>query len=75
MEQWQGLVVNDFEPTVFAKYPEILRVKNQMLQYGAVYASMSGSGSSVFGFFREKPVLPTDKPFGDIDCYLLKQFS
>jgi 4-diphosphocytidyl-2-C-methyl-D-erythritol kinase len=44
-------LINDFEPTVFASYPEIQRVKETMLDSGAVYASMSGSGSSVFGLF------------------------
>jgi len=47
----RGSLINDFEPTVFASYPEIQRVKETMLDSGAVYASMSGSGSSVFGLF------------------------
>jgi 4-diphosphocytidyl-2-C-methyl-D-erythritol kinase len=42
---------NDFEPAVFAAHPEIAELKTTMLDRGAVYASMSGSGSSVFGFF------------------------
>jgi 4-diphosphocytidyl-2-C-methyl-D-erythritol kinase len=75
IEQWQGRVLNDFEPTVLAKYPEIARVKQQLQSCGAVYTSMSGSGSAVFCFFRGKPQLPEDKPFGEIDCYLLKKFS
>lgn len=44
---------NDFELIVFAEYPEVLRVKEAMLGAGALYASMSGSGSSVFGFFQK----------------------
>jgi 4-diphosphocytidyl-2-C-methyl-D-erythritol kinase len=44
---------NDFEPIVFVEYPEVLRVKETMLRGGAHYASMSGSGSSVFGFFQK----------------------
>jgi 4-diphosphocytidyl-2-C-methyl-D-erythritol kinase len=43
---------NDFEPIVFMEYPEVLRVKETMLRAGAHYASMSGSGSSVYGFFE-----------------------
>ncbi len=43
---------NDFEPVVFARYPEIGATKNAMLEAGAVCALMSGSGSSVFGFFK-----------------------
>ena len=51
VEQWKGGVVNDFETTVFAKYPEIAAVKQRLYDEGAVYAAMSGSGSSVFGVF------------------------
>ena len=48
----QHTILNDFEPAVFAAHPEIKQVKEAMLTAGAVYASMSGSGSSVFGFFQ-----------------------
>jgi 4-diphosphocytidyl-2-C-methyl-D-erythritol kinase len=51
VEQWQGSVVNAFETSVFARRPEIGVIKRQLLQMGAVYASMSGSGSAVFGLF------------------------
>jgi 4-diphosphocytidyl-2-C-methyl-D-erythritol kinase len=44
---------NDFEPVVFEAYPLIRNIKDLMLQEGAVYASLSGSGSSVFGFFTD----------------------
>ena len=52
--QWQGSVKNDFEPSVFAARPVIADVKQQLLDAGAVYASMSGSGSTVFGLFDSK---------------------
>ena len=52
--QWQGSVKNDFEPSVFAVHPVIADVKQQLLDAGAVYASMSGSGSTVFGLFDSK---------------------
>lgn len=52
VEKWQGLLKNDFEPSVFSRYPQIEAIKNQLLKSGAVYASMSGSGSAVFGLFR-----------------------
>lgn len=55
IEEWQGSVKNDFEPHILAAHPDILAIKNQMLDAGAVYASMSGSGSAVFGLFREQP--------------------
>jgi 4-diphosphocytidyl-2-C-methyl-D-erythritol kinase len=54
-ETWREALKNDFEPPVFKKFPEICRVKQQLYEMGAVYASMSGSGASVFGLFREKP--------------------
>lgn len=52
IEQWEGRVVNDFERSVFPKFPEIARVKQRLYDLGAQYASMSGSGSSVFGIFQ-----------------------
>lgn len=45
---------NDFEPLVFTAWPEIGEVKQEMVRGGAVYASLSGSGSAVYGFFSEK---------------------
>lgn len=52
---WKNLLVNDFENHVFTKYPRIAGIKAKLYEQGAQYASMSGSGSSVFGIF-EKPV-------------------
>lgn len=49
--RWQGLLKNDFEPSVFAAYPEVARVKEAVLSLGPLYASMSGSGASVYGLF------------------------
>lgn len=49
--EWQGLIKNDFEPSVFAAHPAIESAKEQLLQAGAIYASMSGSGSALFGLF------------------------
>jgi 4-diphosphocytidyl-2-C-methyl-D-erythritol kinase len=53
---WQGVIENDFEQSVFARYPTIEKLKNNMYAAGAVYAAMSGSGSTVFGIFEQKPV-------------------
>lgn len=50
---WKDTLVNDFEKTVFAKFPEIQKLKESMYRQGAVYTSMSGSGSAVFGMFAE----------------------
>ena len=52
---WQCTVVNDMEQFVIAKHPAIGAIKTELLQQGAVYAAMSGSGSSVFGIFPEQP--------------------
>lgn len=46
---------NDFETTVFPKHPVIAEIKKRLLDAGAYYASMSGSGSTVFGFFKNDP--------------------
>jgi 4-diphosphocytidyl-2-C-methyl-D-erythritol kinase len=61
VEEWRELLHNDFETSVFAIHPEIGKVKQQLYDAGAVYASMSGSGSSLFGLFApgSEPVLPT----------------
>lgn len=55
VEAWEGKIVNDFEKSVFPQFPGIAKVKEQLYNKGAVYAAMSGSGSSVFALFREKP--------------------
>lgn len=51
LKEWKDKLVNDFEKTVFAKHPDIKQIKEKLYQAGALYASMSGSGSSVFGIF------------------------
>ena len=53
LEQWDGLLVNDFEETVFAKHPELAAIKRSLYDSGAVYASMSGSGSALFAIYRK----------------------
>ncbi len=46
-------IVNDFEPPVFSAYPQVARIKDKLLEEGAVFALMSGSGSAVYGFFHQ----------------------
>jgi 4-diphosphocytidyl-2-C-methyl-D-erythritol kinase len=58
VSEWRGRVVNDFELSIFRSYPEIGRLKMALYEAGALYASMSGSGSVVYGIFREEPDLP-----------------
>jgi 4-diphosphocytidyl-2-C-methyl-D-erythritol kinase len=54
VETWRATMKNDFENSVFQKYPEIAAIKDKLYDMGAIYASMSGSGSSVYGIFREQ---------------------
>ena len=55
IETWKNELVNDFETSVFNQSPIIEEVKNRLYENGATYAAMSGSGSTVFGLFKEKP--------------------
>jgi 4-diphosphocytidyl-2-C-methyl-D-erythritol kinase len=61
MEQWKSRLRNDFEIPVFRAHPEIGQIKDALYAQGAVYASMSGSGSTVFGLFTRKINLPSFK--------------
>jgi len=71
VKDWKNLVTNDFEVSVFKRYPEIEIIKQQLYQHGALYASMSGSGSSVYGIFDQLPVVPKnfEKYFTYVDSF------
>ncbi len=62
VEEWREVLTNDFERSVFPQFPIIGEIKDEMYRQGAVYASMSGSGASVFGLFKEESRYPD---FGD----------
>ena len=66
MNEWKGTIKNDFEASVFTKYPEIKKLKDTLYELGAVYASMSGSGSSVYGIFDA--AIPENRMFED--CFV-----
>ena len=55
IETWRTDLRNDFEESIFPQYPRIGEIKEQLYQLGARYAAMSGSGSALFGIFREQP--------------------
>ena len=55
VDTWKDILVNDFEESVFALHPEIAAVKEKLYKMGATYAAMSGSGSALFGLFKEEP--------------------
>ena len=71
VDEWRNTVFNDFEKSVFKKFPEIGQIKELLYREGAVYASMSGSGSSVYGIFRKNPS-KTAKLFPN--CFSWKKF-
>jgi 4-diphosphocytidyl-2-C-methyl-D-erythritol kinase len=56
--EWRYHIFNDFEEYAFSKFPLISDLKNELYEAGALFSLMSGSGSSVFGIFSEKPQLP-----------------
>lgn len=56
VSDWRNRVVNDFEKYVFTEFPEIENLKSKLYENGAVYASMTGSGSAVYGLFSRLPV-------------------
>ena len=64
---------NDFEKSVFAKYPDIAEIKTKLYSIGAEYASMSGSGSSFFGIFKEQQnVAEVEKMFSGCFCRVIE---
>ena len=72
VETWREALTNDFERSVFALHPEIGAIKDRLYELGAVYAAMSGSGSSLFGLFREPVSLDEfSDPATFKGCYLL----
>lgn len=57
-EQWRGVVHNDFEDSIFAIHPFMASVKEALYAHGALYASLTGSGSCIYGIFDAAPSLP-----------------
>lgn len=66
VKTWRGQMANDFEESVFPTHPVVRGIRDQLYMLGATYAAMSGSGSTVYGLFRQQPLL------GDVfaGCFL-----
>jgi 4-diphosphocytidyl-2C-methyl-D-erythritol kinase len=55
IKNWQNTIVNDFEITAFKANPALQQIKEKLIHLGAVYAAMTGSGSTIFGLFKQDP--------------------
>ncbi|MEQ8301772.1 MAG: 4-(cytidine 5'-diphospho)-2-C-methyl-D-erythritol kinase [Cyclobacteriaceae bacterium] len=64
---WKQELVNDFEASIFKRFPEIELIKNRLYELGAYYACMSGSGSSVYGLFEE--AISLEEEFHGMTCW------
>lgn len=63
IKEWREIIKNDFEKSLFPEFEILDQIKNTLYKYGAFYASLSGSGSAIFGFFESKAVFkPSDFP-------------
>ena len=71
INSWKNELLNDFEKSVFLQYPEIETIKNRLYENGAVYAAMSGSGSTVYGIFKKDAVTDHHFPLN----YFLKELN
>lgn len=60
IESFATLLTNDFEGVVMGSFPEVRRIKEKIMEMGAIYAAMTGSGSAVYGLFRNAPNLQPD---------------
>nr|MBD5377155.1 4-(cytidine 5'-diphospho)-2-C-methyl-D-erythritol kinase [Bacteroides sp.] len=68
-DQWRGVIKNDFEESIFPAHSEIARIKERLYELGATYASMSGSGSAVYGIFKDDTLsVDTDAEFPGCAC-------
>ena len=70
INEWKGVVKNDFEDSLFPKYPRLKAIKDALYETGAEYASMSGSGSSIFGIFKEQPNRDLISSFLECDDFI-----
>jgi 4-diphosphocytidyl-2-C-methyl-D-erythritol kinase len=57
IKEWRDLLVNDFEKSLFPKYQILPKIKQKLYEKGAIYASMTGSGSTLYGIFEQEQTL------------------
>ena len=71
IETWKDELVNDFEAPIFAMHPELAAIKQSLYDAGSIHSAMSGSGSALFGIFREQPT-GLEKEFEGMFCQVMK---
>lgn len=71
VKSWHKLLTNDFEEVVFGNYPVLSKIKNKLISHGAIVASMTGTGSAVYGLFEAKPKTDPMYKYGETHCYKL----
>lgn len=71
IETWKEELVNDFEEPIFKMHPKLEAIKQKLYDQGAVYASMSGSGSALYGIFKEEPK-GIEEQFDGMFCEVMK---
>ena len=71
IETWKEELVNDFEEPIFKMHPELAAIKQKLYDQGAVYASMSGSGSALYGIFK-KELKGIKEQFDGMFCEVMK---
>ena len=73
VQTWDGLLVNDFEPSVFAALPQLWLIKARLIDAGAQYVAMSGSGSTIFGIFDSDKLAEAEADtFADCATFVLQ---
>ena len=68
---WKNTLKNDFETTVFKQHPILAEIKDQLYQAGATYASLTGTGSTVYGIFEKDAPIELSSTLKQFECYFL----
>ena len=73
VDSWKGNLVNQFEEAAFSRHPELKKIKDQLYKSGAIYASMTGTGSSIYGIFHNSKKTANLLASEKFRVYILKQ--